>query len=170
MNECQQLILTDELQLLEKEYTVVAMTTLASLKHNKVPPSYIYHHILNLPEQTIKSKYKKLIEKRAKGLTTASLEQVFLAFSPYCDFLNPDLLEQIVERFGDEISCTIIAMYIKRLRDFRRRTLLSSVDGKWVALTPLGYVEMMLEMDEMWKKKTLEDLEAYPTRTQWFFK
>ena len=152
---------------------VVAMSTLASLKHSKIPPSFIHQQILDLPHQTMKSKYQKLVDTQVKALSSASMEQLFLTFSPYCDFLNPDMLEHIAERFGDELSSTIITMYSKRLREFRRRTSLRDIAGKWVALTPPGYVEMSLQMDAVWKKRTLEYLEAfrsYPSRMQWFFK
>lgn len=172
MDGRQELSLTEELQLLEKEYTIVAMTTLASLNQNKVPTNYIYQHILNLPHQK-KSKYKKLVEKRAKGLSAASMEQVFISFSPYCDFLNPDMLELIVERFGDEISSAIISMYLKRLSCFNKKITLSEMVDKWVAITPPGYTELSLEMDTVWRKKTLRDLEVFRShisRTQWFFK
>lgn len=173
MNLTEGLSLPDELQLLEKEYMVVAMSTLASLKHRQIPTSFIQQQILNLPHQTMKSKYKKLVDKRAKALGSETIEQLFLTFSPYCDFLNPDMLEHIVDRFGDEISNAIISMYIKRLREFRRKTVLRDIAGKWVALTPPGYVEVSLEMDKVWERRTLEDLEvfrSYPSRMQWFFK
>lgn len=173
MNGREELCLTEELQLLEKEYTVVAMTTLASLKHGQVPPSYICQHILNLPQQNMRSKYKKLIERCVKTLTSATIEQVFLKFSPYCDFLNPDLLEHVVDRFGDDMSQAIISMYLKRLKDFRRRTKLSDMPGKWVGLTPTNYVEVQLELDERWKFSSLEDLEGFrshPPRSLWFLK
>lgn len=173
MSKIEGLSLSDELQLLEKEYMAVAMSTLASLKHSKIPTSFIHQQILNLPHQTIKSKYQKLVNKRVKALSSASIEQLFLTFSPYCDFLNPDMLEHIVDRFGDELSSTIIAMYTKRLREFRRKTVLADIAGKWVALTPPGYVELSLQMDRVWERKTLEDLEMfrlYPSRMQWFFK
>lgn len=173
MSEGQGLPLAEELQLLEKEYMVVAMSTLASLNHSKIPPSLIHQQILKLPHQTMKLKYQKLVDKRVKALSSVSMEQLFLTFSPYCDFLNPDMLEHIAERFGDKQSSTIITMYIKRLREFRRRTGLNDIAGEWVALTPPGYVEISLHMDAEWKKRTLEDLEAfrsYPSRIQWFFK
>ncbi len=172
MNGNEELTLTEELQLLEKEYTVVAMTTLASLTHSEVPANYIYQHILNLPQHK-KSKYKKLVEKRAKGLISASLEQVFLSFSPYCDFFNPDMLELIVERFGDKISSAIINMYLKRLNGFHKKTTLGEMLDKWVAITPPGYTQLSLEMDAVWRKKTLKDLEVFRShisRMQWFFK
>ena len=167
-----ELTLSEELQLLEKEYTAVAMTMLASLTHNKVPANFICQHILNLPQHQ-KSKYKKLVAKKADGLITASMEQVFLSFSPYCDFLNPDMLEVIVERFGDEISSAIISMYLKRLNSFRKKTSLGKMVDKWVAITPPGYTELSLELDRMWKRKTLRDLEVFrshTSRAQWFFK
>ena len=121
---------------------VVAMTTIASLKHGKIPSSYIHQHILHLPQQTMKAKYRKLVATQGKGLDTASIEQLFLSFWPYCDFLNPDMLEYIVERFGDEISSDIVTMYVKRLREFRRKTVLKDMAGKWVGITPPGYVEL----------------------------
>lgn len=165
--------LSEELQLLEKEYMVVAMTTLAGLKQSKVPICFIQQQIMNIPHQTMKSKYQRLVDKRVAGLTKASMEQLFLSFSPYCDFLNPDMLELIAERFGDEISGAIIAMYLKRLRDFRRKTALCEMAGQWVAITLPGYVELSLHMGKAWEKRTLQDLEvfrSYPSRMQWFFK
>ncbi len=166
--------LADELQLMEKDYLIVAMTTMDTLRHNKIPPSFIQYHILNLPLQTIKPKYKKLIETRELlASETSSIRQLFINFSPYCDFLNPDLLEQIVERFGDETSSIFITIYLKKLREFRRRTVLGDMTGAWVALTPPGYVELVLEMDSKWKNKTLEQLESFrshPSRLQWFLK
>ena len=173
MSVCQDLPVSDELQLLEKEYMVVAMSTLASLQQGRVPTSFIYQQILSLPHQTMKAKYQKLVDKRATVLSSTSTKQLFLSFAPYCDFLNPDMLEHIVDRFGDEISGSIIAMYLKRLREFRKRTVLGDIAGRWVAITPPGYVELSLEMDSVWERRTLEDLEVfrtYPSRMPWFFK
>ena len=174
MDEDQGLSLTDELQLLEKEYIIVAMTAMSSLNQDKVPPSYIHQHILNLPQQSLKLKYKKLIERKENTLsTTSSIDQLFLNLSPFCDFLNPDLLEEIIEKFGDKISSTIIDMYIKKVRDFRRRTRLCDISAKWVAVTPPGYVNLTLEMHKDWRNKTLEDLEVFRShvsRLQWFLK
>lgn len=172
MNGNEELTLTEELQLLEKDYTMVAMTTLASLTNRQVPANYIYQHLLNLPQQK-KAKYKKLVEKRAKGLLSASLEQVFLSFSPYCDFLNPDMLELIVDRFGDEINNAIINMYLQRLSSFHKKIALCEMVDKWVAITPPGYTQINLEMDRIWRKKTLKDLEVFRShisRMQWFLK
>lgn len=150
---------------------MVAMTVLASLKDKQVPSAVIYQYITELPQQVLKPKYKRLI---AKFLSKEiSIDQLFVTFSPYCDFLNPDLLEQIVERFADEISAMIITIYLKRLRDFRRRTRLCNLTGKWIGITPPGYVELVLEMEEVWSNKTMEDLEvfrSYLPRTQWFLK
>jgi hypothetical protein len=173
MTENAGLSLPEELQLLEKEYMVVAMSTLASLKHGNIPTVFIQQQILNLPHQTMKFKYQKLVDQRLKATSSVSIEQLFLAFSPYCDFLNPDMLEHIVDRFGDATSSTIIALYVKRLREFRKRTILGNIAEKWVALTPPGYVELSLHMDRVWERKTLEDMEMlrlYPSRMQWFFK
>ena len=173
MSANKELSLSEELQLLEKEYMVVAMTTLTSLKQSKTPTSFIQHQIINLPHQTMKAKYQKLVEKRIRGIANSSLENIFLSFSPYCDFLNPDMLEHIVDRFGDEMSKAIIVMYLKRLRKFRRKTTLKEISDQWVAITPPGYIQVSLEMDSVWERKTLEDLEvfrSYPSRMQWFFK
>lgn len=172
MNGNMELVVTEELQLLEKEYTAVAMTVLASLTHSKVPSNYVCQHILNLPHHK-KLKYKKLVEKKVNGLKNTSLEEVFLSFSPYCDFFNPDMLELIVERFGDETSKAIISMYLKHLSSFRKKTTLDMMVNKWVAITPPGYVELSLEVDRSWRKKSLRDLEIFRShisRAQWFFK
>lgn len=169
----EELSLSEELQLLEKEYTVVAMATLASLEQNRVPHSCVYQHLLSPPQQAVRSKYRKLIERRVRPFGMVSTKRLFQTFSPYCDFLNPDLLDHIVEYFGDEISCSIIAMYMKRLREFRRKTPLCAMAGKWVAITPPGYVEMALDTDKSWRRKSLEELEAFrshPSRMQWFLK
>ena len=168
--------MTEELQLLEKEYTVVGMTSLASLTHSKLPTSHLRQHILHLPQQhSVRDKYKKLLERysRSPANSSASLEQLFLSFSPYCDFLNPDLLEHLVGSFGDQVSQAIISAYLTRLRQFRKRTSLRSILGKWVGLTPPEYVEVRLEMGVAWGRRTLEDLEVFrshPTRVQWFLK
>lgn len=168
------LSLSDELHLLEKNYTAVAMTVMAALNQNRTPPSLLYHYIFNLPQQILKPKYKTLIENRAKHLRDAtSIDELFVNLSPYCDFLNPDLMEQTAERFGDKITSSIVSTYVKRLREFRRRTRIGAIAGRWVAITPPDYVEIGLELDDSWKKKTLEDLEvfrSYPSRTPWFFK
>lgn len=174
MSTNKELSLSEELQLLEKEYMVVAMSTLTTLQQSKIPASLVHHQIVNLPHQTMKAKYQKLVEKRVRGgIANSSIKEIFLSFSPFCDFLNPDMLEHIVDRFGDEMSRAIIAMYLKRLRNFRRKTTLKEISDQWVAITPPGYVVVSLKMDCVWEHKTLEDLEvfrSYPSRMQWFFK
>ncbi len=168
------LSLPDELHLLEKNYSAVAMTVIAILNEKRVPPSNLYHYMCSLPQYLLQPKYKKLIERRATLLQVAKTNnEFFTILSPYCDFLNPDLMREITERFADNMASELVTTYANNLREFRRRTSIGSIAGCWVAMTPPGYMEVVLELGPNWKYKNLEYLEnfrSYPSRMKWFFK
>ena len=170
----EKLSLPDELHLLEKNYTAVAMIVIATLKEKQLPLSDLYQYVCNLPQYLLQPKYKKLIERKTKSLQDArTIDEFFAILSPYCDFLNPDLVEEITEKFADELTSQLVVIYAKTLRDFRRRTKIGSIAGSWVAMTPPGYAEVVLELGTTWNHKNLEYLEAfrsYPSRMRWFFK
>ena len=166
--------LPDELHLLEKNYTAVAMTVMASLGERNVPVASLYQCVCSLPQYLLQPKYKKLIQKKASLLEEArTVGEFFTILSPYCDFMNPDLVKEIADRFADEATSLLVHTYIKTLRDFRRKTAIGSIAGCWVGVTPPGYVEVLLEMGSKWNRRNLEYLEifrSYPPRLKWFFK
>jgi len=169
-----QISLPDQLHLLEKNYTAVAMTVMASLAERRVQAASLYQSVCSLPQYLLQPKYKKLIQKKASLLEGArTVGEFFVILSPYCDFMNPDLVKEIAERFADEDTSMLVHTYVKTLRDFRRKTTISSLAGCWVGVTPPGYMEVVLEVGSNWNKRNLEYLEmfrSYPSRLKWFFK
>ena len=108
-----------------------------------------------------------LLQSKALQLSQASsIKELFLILSetPYWNFLNPGLLSHLVEQFGDGPMKQQKNKYLEELRGFRMRTKVDDFMGKWTGTSQPDTQELVVELDEVWRKRNLEQLEQFRMR------
>ena len=149
---------------LDEQYIEIEQLVFKTIKCQKIPLEDILNWIRFLP-MTLRTQFADLIQQKAKDLSSAStVDELFLILSPYWNSLHPALLEYLVKKLGDKSLKARMDLYIKDLQSFRVQTTLGDILDKWVGEIPSTYKEVVLEMGEEWRERTVEDFEQFRIR------
>ena len=98
-------------------------------------------------------------------LHATSIDEVFFHLSEFWDFLNPGLLNFLVDKFGSQDNRQLMETYSARLKNFRCRVKIGEFLN--ASHTPATlhilyqYREISAHMSPDWEEKTLEDVEQF---------
>ena len=91
----------------------------------------------------------------------------------YCCALDPDILEGLIEVFGDVETKSMMKAYSRDLHNFQCRTQLKDFVGNYEGPTPPEYKEVQIKLGDSWREKTLADvkqLKSQISRQLWLVK
>ena len=156
------LSIEEEIDEFEVKYAKLVHSVLVSFQQGSVSFRAIQACLMALPI-SLKHQWVDLLGSQARQLSQASnIGELFfiLSTSPHWNFYNPYLLSHLVEQFGDEQMKQQKDKYLEELREFRMRTKVNDFIGKWTGASQPSTQELVLELEEeVWKKRTLEQLE-----------
>ena len=157
--QAQPLSLEDEINQFEQKFEDLVDNVLSGFKTGGVSFKRVLKCLRQLPV-SLKLQFGEFLQSQAARLSRASsIEKLFFILSPYWDFLNPSLLAHLAYRFGDDQTIRSVDEYLEELREFRMRTNINNFIDKWTG-TPLPDTqEMIMELGDNWKEKSLEQLE-----------
>ena len=151
----------EEIQELEDEFFNVVQKAASDLE--KIELSAVKLCITHLPV-SVKHQHQhiKFLQKNLTAINNAkSVSEIFTILALYWDFLNCGLLNEIVRKFGNYETKQVMEKYAEKLREFRVKTKLEDVIGKWARSCPSHFSEFVSEMGGIWRDRTLEDLEKF---------
>ena len=156
--QVQPLSLVEEIKQFEKKYADLVVSVRNAFKRGGVSFEKVQDCLLQLP--VCLKQYAKLLQSEAARLCQASsINELFFILSPYWDFLNPSLLAHLAHSFGDEQTIRLVEEYLGELREFRKRTKINNFIDKWTGILLPDTQEIVMELGDNWKEKSLEQLE-----------
>jgi len=156
--QVQPLSLVEEIKQFEKKYADLVVSVRNAFKRGGVSFEKVQDCLLQLP--VCLKQYAKLLQSEAARLCQASsINELFFILSPHWDFLNPNLLAHLAHSFGDEQTIRLVEDYLGELREFRKRTKINNFIDKWTGILLPDTQEIVMELGDNWKEKSLEQLE-----------
>jgi len=153
--------LEEEIKEFEGKYANLVRSVLVSFQQGSVSFRDIQACLMALPI-SLKLQLGNLLESKARQLSQASsTSELFfiLSASPYWNFYNPNLLSHLVEQFSDEQTKQQKDKYLEELREFRMRTKVDDFISKRTGTSQPDTQELVVEWNEVWGKRNLEQLE-----------
>lgn len=156
--------LEQQIDNLEKEFHDLEDKVIEAMERDGVSLQKVQGWCTRLPD-SLKCQLGTLLEnKLSKVYRASSVNKLFSKLSLWnCwNFLNCDLLNHIVHRFGNREVTEMMDQYLVKLRTFRGRTVLKRIIPTRLvdSLPPDSFEVMKLKMGEEWEEKTLADLES----------
>ena len=156
--QAQSLSLKEEIKWFDEKYGSLVVSVQDAFKRGGVSINSIQNCLLQLPVSL--KQYATHLQSQAASLSQASsINQLFFILSPYWDFLNPNLLAHLAHKIGDEQTRRSVDIYLEELREFRVRTKIGDFIDKWAGKLPPDTQEIVVELGDNWKEKSLEHLE-----------
>ena len=157
----QPLSLEGEIKQFEEKYTDLVVIVRDAFKRGRVSFIQIQNCLLQLPV-SLKLQCGKFLQSQASSLSQArSIDELFFILSLQWDFLNPNLLAHLVQKFGDGKTKESVDKYLGELRKFRMRTKISDFIDKWTGTLPPGTQEIVMELEGNWGERSLQQLEEH---------
>jgi len=155
----QPLSLEEEIKQFEEKYAGLVVQVRDAFKRGRVSFEQVQSCLLQLPV-SLTSQCGKFLQSQASDLFQAtSIDVLFVILSQHWNFLNPNLLAHLVQRFGDRETKDSVDKYLGDLRKFRMRTKIGDFIDKWSG-TPLpGTKEIVMELEDNWGEQSLQQLE-----------
>ena len=157
--------LEQEITMLERDFTDLVDLIVASFKNQSIPLGKITTSMMHLPllsKLELGEKFQKMFSKFDE---TKSLGELFYLLSHFWDYLNPGLLEFLVEKFGQENDKARLTGYLCKMTAFRTRVkivdYLQAKERTNNALSIYRYRRVISIMDCDWKQRTLQDAENF---------
>jgi len=170
--QAQPFSLKEEIKQFEKKYADLVVSVRNAFKRGGFSFEEVQDRLLQLPVSL--RQYAKLLQSEAAHLFQASsINELFFILSPHWDFLNPSLLAHLAYSCGDDQTIKSVDKYLGELREFRMRTKIGDLIDKWIGKSPPNTEEIVMELGDNWREKSLEQLEQLQTRLSlmhWFFK
>ena len=98
-------------------------------------------------------------------LEATSVHHLFITLSRLWDYLNPDLLEFLVNEFGSDANRRSMKEYLERLKEFRTCVTIgeyiNASHGEVSIHSRFYYTKMVTIFGREWENKTLQDAEDY---------
>ena len=152
------LSLEEEIKQFEEKYADLVVSVRNAFKRGGISFEKVQNRLMQLPVSL--KQYARLLQSEASRLARASsIDELFFILSPHWDFLNPSLLAYLAHRFGDERTKRSVAEYLGELREFRKRTKISNFIELWTGVLLPDTQEVVMELGDNWKEKSLEQLE-----------
>ena len=171
-SQVQPVSLEEEIKQLEKKYADLVVSIRNAFKRRRVSYEKVQDCLLQLPVSL--RQYAKLLQSEAAQLFQASsINELFFKLSLHWDFLNPGLLAHLAYSCGDDQTIKSVDEYLGKLREFRMRTKIGVFIDKWIGKSPPNTQEIVMELGDNWREKSLEQLDQLQTelsRMHWFFK
>ena len=91
---------------------------------------------------------------------TKTKNEFFHCLKDYCNVLEPEILEDLIEELGDEETKTKLNQFNEELKTFQRGTKLKDMIGNYDGPEnmPPEYKELSIKLGNKWREKTLEEL------------
>lgn len=142
---------------LEKKFSGVQRQLLRDLRTNNVPIEDLQDFVVTSSSFVTKNR-----EAATSPLLEATRLPVFMQeLKPYSSALNPCLLEDITDEFGNQQTKEHMKEFKIELSSFRRRTKLKDFVGTYKTMDSPEFKELEVIFEDSWKEKTLEDLEHF---------
>ena len=155
--------LGEEIKQFEKKYDHLVNYVLSTFKTGGVSIKRVLNCLQQLPV-SLKLQCGDFLQSQAVCLSQASsIDDLFFILSPRWDFLNPSLLTHLAHRFGDDQTASSVEEYLGELREFRMRAKINDLIDKWIGKTPPYTQEIVMELGDNWRGKSLERLEELRT-------
>ena len=98
-------------------------------------------------------------------LEATSVHHLFITLSRLWDYLNPGLLEFLVNEFGSDANRRSMKEYLERLKEFRTCVTIgeyiNASHGEVSIHSRFYYTKMVTIFGREWENKTLQDAEDY---------
>jgi len=159
----QPLGIEEEIKQFEEKYRNLVHSVLVAFQQGSVSFRDIQACLMALPISRQLQLGNLLQSKTRQLFQASSIKELFLILSetPYWNFLNPSLLSHLVEEFSDGQTKQQKNKYLEELRGFRMRTKVDDFMGKWTGTSQPDTQELVVELDEVWRKRNLEQLEQF---------
>ena len=151
------LSLEEEIKQFEEKYADLVVSVRNAFKRGGISFEKVQNRLMQLPVSL--KQYARLLQCEASRLARASsIDELFFILSPHWDFLNPSLLAYLAHRFGDERTIRSVTEYLGELKEFHR-TKISNFIELWTGVLLPDTQEVVMELGDNWKEKSLEQLE-----------
>ena len=157
---------------LSKQFKCVHSNLIEVIIRNDLSVKVLKTSLMKLPP-SVRERNKELMDDGVKLMEASTVEVFMFHLNKYLHFLDPCLLQQIVEDHGDDKTKQLMVEYNEHLTSFRHETKLCDFIGICDGDTPAGYKELEIGLDDVWRDKTLEDFErmrSVLSRQYWLFK
>ena len=165
--------LKEEIMRFEEKYEDLVNCVLNAFRKGGVSIRRVLNCLRQLPVSLKLQCGEFFLSQAGRLCRASSIDELFLILSLYWDFLNPSLLAHLAYRFGDDQTIKSVDEYLGKLREFRMRTKIGVFIDKWIGKSPPNTQEIVMELGDNWREKSLEQLEQLQTELSlmhWFFK
>ena len=93
-----------------------------------------------------------------------STDDIVRELNPYWNYLNYNLLQNIVDQYGDETTKSIMEHYVDDVDTFRRMTPLQvywNIQPRNHMDVPSNLVQLVSKLSTCWSESTLEEIETF---------
>ena len=155
--------LEEEIRQFEEKYANLVRSVLVAFEQGNVSLSDMKTCLITLPI-SLKLQLGSFLQSNALQLSQdQNIRGLFIVLSgsPSWNFLNPNLLSHLVDKFGDGKTKQLRDKYLKGLTGFRMRTKVDDFIDKWTGQSQCDTIELVMELEEVWRGRSLEQLEQF---------
>ena len=142
------------LRKLEKKFSSVQRRLMRDLRTSNIPIEELQDFVVTSSSFVTKERELPLLE-------TTRLQVFMQELKPYSNALNPCLLEDITDEYGDQQTKEDMKEFKVVLTTFRRETKLKHFVGMYNTTHSPEFKELEVIFEDSWKERTLEDLEHF---------
>lgn len=163
----------EEVHSLEEEYRTIGENLTDDLEQKSVSIRDLQIYAANIPHY-VRRDFEEPGKNQMLDKTTRATDVFHFvgALNECSNFLNPTLLADAVEKFGNEELKLKMRKFKEKSENFQKSTTLEQFVKKcssWTGKYPEGYKEIEMELKADWKEKTFKDI-APPKKTWLLFK
>lgn len=164
----------DCIKKLEDKFDLIGRILLQNYIYHDKTTADVVNDMENLPPP-LQQKYRYLIEDHMELLSEdTSIKEFVMKISISVNFMNGhDLIQYMVEKYSGEVELKYATLFLGDIRKILSHISLSDFAETWVASVPKSCADIVFELDDHWKYKSLEDLRNlhlhYPHK-YWHFK
>ena len=145
------------LRKLEKKFSGVQRQLMTDLRTSKISIEELQDFVVT--SSSFVTKEREVVTSPL--LETTRLPVFMQELKPYSNVLNPCLLEDITDEYGDQQTKKGMNEFKKELATFRRQTKLKDFVGVYKTTHSPEFKELDMIFEDSWKERTLEDLERF---------
>ena len=152
------------IRMLENKFDDLILHAQEDMTTNCVNIRHLRHSIIRLPYK-LKNEHGKVVRECHDDLRKAeSVDDVFLIFDDYWDFLNYSLLQHIIDRHASNMVKNEMGEYAKEIHQFKKTTSLhhfSKVYKRKPKKVDNEFRRLVSEYNIDWSAATLEDVDQF---------
>lgn len=151
----------------EQKFRDLVFKAQVSLSKNEAnSPEYVSRlcNALTLLPAHLKHEHIKFLKGSLSELCKVStVREVFGILNLYWSFINPSLLEYIINTFGEEPLQDELESYLEELEEFEKNTKVCDFIPAWTRASrvPPEFVQVIIKMGKSWSECTVYDLVRY---------